>query len=837
MLSKVLKTIVTAAGIVVILAGAVQYTHDVFRLGVWRSGGEINSNITMTPDSVVVFARVDGRDFPAPPLPQRGDTLLSIDGDEPKFGNFIVAVNQQPAGTEIELAYYNSEGDTLTTLMKTVEVGQGLFLFIGSLFILRAIVTAGFLLAGFWAFSKQPDSGAVRALALFCFAMASFIVNVFRFGYEHIDVFVIPYIGYLFQASMVLLVFLGAFWLNLQLLFPSPRGFIARMPALAYSIIYLPAFILFVAGRISGNNLLILAGIIAVLLQVLAGFIFLIHRSVRTDDNLEKRQTRLVLWGTGTAIFTFILMMLIMALFRSWILSKSSYIIMGLIVVVFIAFILSPLSFIYAFGRYRLLEVEGRIKRGTRYFIVTVFLLVIFFAALYALSGFLLNRVGEGSRALLPAIALALAAGFTPAHRRLQKYLERRIYPERTRMKIMLRDFLADAMIVSDRDMFWTGLETRLCGVLKVERVFTVLSSGEHGPMVLTGGQETPFMTGGDFLRGISVMGNSPVMVDEVAASRAFKFTGDEAEWLALNGVAVVLPLISHQKMIGFLAIASKTGGDDFESADIEMLQSLGSQVAIAGENLMLLEENLEKQRMEDELSMARKVQEGLLPRTIPETPGLEVAGRSLSCLEVAGDYYDVIRLDGERTVLAIGDVSGKGAGAAMLMSNLQASIRTAVRIGSDLREIIEQINDLIFDNTQAHQFITFFAGVFDRRTSTLSYVNAGHNPPLVVRTGGSVEELVHGGLILGAMAEMKYEQSSVRLEKGDLIFLYTDGLSEAENRAGDMYGDERVRDFVLRNRTLGPDELIAGVDAEVGSFSEGLPARDDLTLLVARAK
>jgi sigma-B regulation protein RsbU (phosphoserine phosphatase) len=221
----------------------------------------------------------------------------------------------------------------------------------------------------------------------------------------------------------------------------------------------------------------------------------------------------------------------------------------------------------------------------------------------------------------------------------------------------------------------------------------------------------------------------------------------------------------------------------------------------------------------------------------MPETPGLEVFGTSLSCLEVAGDYFDVINLDDSKTVLAIGDVSGKGAGAAMLMSNLQASIRTAVRIGSDLKQMIGQINDLIFDNTQAHQFITFFAGVYDKSTSQFVYVNAGHNPPLLVKKDGSLTLLGSGGLILGAMSNMTYEQESIKLDRGDLLFLYTDGLSEAENPEGDMYDEERVEEFVIRNRDLDIDEIVELLATEVKAFMNGMERKDDLTLLIARVK
>jgi sigma-B regulation protein RsbU (phosphoserine phosphatase) len=574
---------------------------------------------------------------------------------------------------------------------------------------------------------------------------------------------------------------------------------------------------------------------IFILAQIFTGFGLLIARNVRTNDLLEKRQIRLVLWGTGTGIFGFFLLVLLLIAFRTFFTNLPTSLLMGIFILQFLVLLLSPLSFIYAFGKYRLLEVEGKIKRGTRRVAITVLLLVILFAALYGLSGIILERIGTRNRVVLPALALVLAVGFTPAQKRIQNILERKIYPERTQLRNMLRDFLSNALAVSDRDTFWSELEARLCEVLKVDAVITVLGAGEGRAMVLRNGEETPFMPEGEFARTLSRFEDRPFMVDEILATGAIGLTAMEREWLERHNVAVALPLASRHRMIGFLAVGMKRTRQDFEAADVEVLRSLSFQVAVAGENLRLLEENIEKQRMENELSMARKVQEGLLPGIMPETPGLQVFGTSLSCLEVAGDYFDVINLDDRRTVLAIGDVSGKGAGAALLMSNLQASIRTAVRIGSDLKEMIEQINDLIFDNTQAHQFITFFAGIYDAGTSTFSYVNAGHNPPLIVRRDGSFIELQSGGLILGAVAEMTYKQESVELESGDLIFLYTDGLSEAENSDGEMYDESRVEEFVVRSRDLPLEEMVGRLAAEVEEFMSGAVRKDDLTLLVAR--
>jgi serine phosphatase RsbU (regulator of sigma subunit) len=834
-MSKFLKAFVLIAGLLIAVTAGIKFVQDSFRLDRWKESSELESTLDTVRDSSLVFVKVDERDFVQPPYPQAGDTLLTLDGKKATVDTLFSEVLENPPGSEFKIEYKNTPGDdTLRTVIRTIPVPTGLSIFVFSMFVVRILIAVGFIVTGFWAFNKQSGSVAVRALSLFCFSMASMVVVAFRLGYEYMEVFDIPGFGYIMQAVRVLFAGLGAFWLHLQLLFPRPRKFVRSHPLLTGLLIYFPIVAILI---ISAFVEVVAFGIILLVIifsQIITGFVFLISHSIKTRDNLEKRQARLVLWGTGTGIFSLIGAVIVVAILRDWLLDISVYSIIGIFLLVLLALLLSPISFIYAFGKYRLLEVEGRIKRGTRYIAVTAGLLALFFAVLYVVSGFLISRVGGGRNVVIPGIALILAAGFAPAHRRVQSVLEKRIYPERFRLRMMLKDFLSGALAITDSEEFWSGIESRLKDALKVEWVFTVLDGADE-LMVRRDGDITPFAAEGEFALTLRKQDNRPLMLDEVIASGAVDFSNSEKSWLEEIGVAMALPLVTRGKLIGFIAIGFKLGRDDFDPVDIEMLRPLISQVAVTAENLRLMKENLEKQRLENELSVARRVQEGLLPRSIPETPGLELAGRSLSCLEVAGDYYDIIKIDQSRTVLAIGDVSGKGAGAAMLMSNLQASIRTAVRIGSDLPTMMKQINDLIYDNTESHQFITFFAGVFDARSSKFTYVNAGHNPPLAISPGGKVRELYRGGLILGAMPGQEYEQEEITLSEGDLVFLYTDGLSEAENGMGEMYGEERVRDFVVDHRNLSVDRLLDSISEDAATFSEGIPARDDLTLLAGK--
>jgi serine phosphatase RsbU (regulator of sigma subunit) len=847
LVSRLAKILIVIIAIGMAVYFALFYTRETAKLITYGESGWVAS-VVSGPDSVLTFSRVDTADFVAPPYPNEGDRVIAInDSSVSQAVAYREWGSPHPVGYEIRITYV-SKADTLRSLMRFRPVPRETFFLQAAMMFLRFLISISYMAVGIWAFAKRPKSGAVRALALFCLAMSCFVVTFVTMLNNNYSSISIPLLDTMTTGVRLFALLFGAFWLNLQFLFPSPRSFVRKNPLTAHVLCYVPVGILGIASILteSAKISLILIGFIS--LQVFAGFILLRRYHGKTTEPIEKRQTRLVLWGTGIGLGAMGLFILVAIVASSWLTHQKEVYIIGGLMAVFVGLLLSPLSFAYAFGKYRLLEIEGRIRRGTRHFLIALGLLAVFYVLVYIVSESLLAAFGIESRTPVLIVALILGIGFAPAQRRLLGVLNKWIYPERYRLKRMLDEFLAQAVVTNDKETFWSALEKRLAAALKVDRIFPVLKTKE-GVFVHRNGGKTPFDEECSFIRGLTKVGGRPIMHDELVAGGKIDLRPGDTEWFDTNQVALILPMVTRSELIGFLGIGFKSTSRDFEPADFEILHSLANQIAVAADNINLLEENAAKRRMEAELSFARKVQERMLPQTIPATPGLEVAAISRSCTEVAGDYFDVINVGDGRTVLAIGDVSGKGAGAALLMSNVQAALRMAVGVETraevdetsgqsrdiDLTKIISTINRLICGNSQSDQFITFFVAIYEPEKKELKFINAGHNPPLVLTASGNIEELSAGGVMLGAFADVPYVEGSIRLSSGDIVLLYTDGVSEAAREDDEMFGDKRIKQFLRAHRALSPRELLDGIEREAAAFAGSVPLADDVTLLVAR--
>jgi len=245
-------------------------------------------------------------------------------------------------------------------------------------------------------------------------------------------------------------------------------------------------------------------------------------------------------------------------------------------------------------------------------------------------------------------------------------------------------------------------------------------------------------------------------------------------------GVRAIVPMQLQQRIGGFLLLGARLNRANYQEADLEFISTLANMAMISLENVRLIQVMLEKERMEEELRLARTIQNRLLPEEMPSLEGYDVHGLNLPSKQVGGDYFDIIPLKEQEYLFAIADVSGKGMPAALLMSNLQAALHSLIMAEYELHELTARLNKLIHRNTSSEKFITFFVLKLHLPSGRFQYVNAGHNPPYVFQRSGEYQELMTGGLILGMMPEVDFELGQGRLEAGSCISMFTDGVTEA---------------------------------------------------------
>ena len=313
-----------------------------------------------------------------------------------------------------------------------------------------------------------------------------------------------------------------------------------------------------------------------------------------------------------------------------------------------------------------------------------------------------------------------------------------------------------------------------------------------------------------------------------------------ESELHALEQVEaqVLVPLEGRTGLMGF-ATLSREGRRAFSEGELGFLRDLGPQMGRGLETAQMIqalsEQAAERVRVTRELELAREVQEGLLPRELPAIPGMEVAAAYRSAAQIGGDYYDVLPV-GDGYCLVVADVSGKGVAAALLMAALRASLHTLVlEAGVSVTALAERLNRLLYKGSTSSRYATVFLSVFEPGTRTLRYVNAGHNPPLVLRADGRVERLTEGGLVAGLMPEAAYVCGSVEMEAGDVLAAYTDGVTEATNAKLEEWGEERLLEALLAERRGTAGVMVDRVMEGLNGFVQGAAQNDDITLVVLR--
>ena len=333
-------------------------------------------------------------------------------------------------------------------------------------------------------------------------------------------------------------------------------------------------------------------------------------------------------------------------------------------------------------------------------------------------------------------------------------------------------------------------------------------------------------------LSGWMVKNQKPLLINDVPNDNQFTNLSDDE--FPIKSI-LSAPLKTKGRLIGVLNVFNKISEDGFTLDDQRILSIIATQSAQVVENARLYDEEQSLKKIEEELKIANDIQTRLLPKTNPQIEGFDIASKSVPAKEVGGDYYDFIQIDENNIVICLGDISGKGMPAALLMANLQATLRGQALFTSSAGECLTRANKLLYRSTDRQNFATLFYGILDSSNDKFRFSNAGHNPPILINSDKKVIRLTKGGTVLGFMEDFQFEEDSVNLKKGDVLIIYSDGIDEAFNIDDEEYGEENLLSIIKDILSLDAEQIIENVFESVRSHVQDAPQSDDITMLALK--
>ncbi|NHZ87048.1 MAG: SpoIIE family protein phosphatase [Planctomycetia bacterium] len=333
-------------------------------------------------------------------------------------------------------------------------------------------------------------------------------------------------------------------------------------------------------------------------------------------------------------------------------------------------------------------------------------------------------------------------------------------------------------------------------------------------------------------LTGWMIKNQTPLLINDFPNDNRFTSLSDEE--FPINSILSV-PLKTKGKLIGVLNVFNKISEDGFTLSDQRMLSIIATQSAQAVESARLYDEEKSLKIIEEELNFATDIQTNLLPKFNPEINGFDISGKSIPAKEVGGDYYDFIPIDEKKNAICLGDISGKGMPAAMLMANLQATLRGQALFTSSAGECLTRANKLLYRSTDLQKFATLFYGILDTTESIFHFSNAGHDPPFLINSNKEITRLTKGGTVLGFMEDYQFEEDFIKLNSNDTVVIYSDGITEALNEKNEEFSEDRLLAILKENLKSSADMIIEEVFNAIKIFVNAVPQSDDITIVVIK--
>lgn len=580
-------------------------------------------------------------------------------------------------------------------------------------------------------------------------------------------------------------------------------------------------------------------------------FAILGHKSGTLENPDSRRRLRLLVWGTAVAMMPTFLIILYKWAYNapgSFFQSVPFWI----AILALLLLNLFPLTLAYVIVVQQAMDVKVVLRQGIQYALarngvkvlqglLLATLILAFVWILQNFQGDIAVQVGfvAAGFALIPLIDFGA--------KRLRVWIDKRFFREAYDSEQILLELGEDVRTMVETRPLLETVSARISESLHVPQVALLIKHGTgYAPAYSLGYDTPPMSVLGEDTRAVQTLKrNQHILIRDsnIESTSTPTIMPDEKKQIEDLNSQILLPMSVKNHLSGVLSLSAKKSEEPFTPTDLRLLKSVAAQTGLALENSRLTEaiatEAAQKERLNRELEIAREVQERLFPQEFPNVDGLEYYGHCRPALGVGGDYYDFIELPDGKFGFAIGDVSGKGIGASLMMASLQASLRgQAIHSGDDLSSLMSNVNRLVYEASTTNRYATFFYAQYEAATQKLTYVNAGHNPPYLLRKGeGEPILLTEGGPVIGMLPPMlvSYTQGEIVLQPADLIVGFTDGISEAMNLSEEEWGEEALLSHLEAIRELSPTEIVDSSVAAADEFAGGAKQHDDMTMIVVR--
>lgn len=590
----------------------------------------------------------------------------------------------------------------------------------------------------------------------------------------------------------------------------------------------LPFVLTVVPERIAENTRLVV-----VYGSVFIGLISLLCNRFGVSSKDDRRKINVIFWGTVVGVAPAAAIALAQEAFHIQISFWPNF---AKVILLF----LFPISFAYAVVKHRVMDIPVLLKRSARYFVVERGFVVLILALSVGLTlwfGQAFSRYfSAGSRAAIPigaTFGVLMISGATQVHRRVRTRLDRAFFRSSYDAQQILEDLAAKTLNTSSREGLALLLQQNIWDALHPRSMFVYLQAN-NGQIVAYAGDPPS--------EAVRLSSTGTGIVELAGRDEPLELTPEATRGtqLATLGPECLVPIrgSSGGTLQGVVVLGPRLSEEPYSTSDKRLLASVASQAGIAMRSITLAERIAEQMEAErraaQEMQFARQVQSRLLPQQAPSLKTLDCAGRCIQTRAVGGDYYDFLDFGSGRLGLVLADISGKGMSAALLMANLQANLRGQYALAlEDVPRLLRSVNHLLYRNTEANHYATMFFAIYDDGSRHLRYVNCGHNPPILVRANGGLERLAAAATVLGLFEEWDCEVAECELAAGDVLVIYTDGISEAGPNEDKEFGEERLIATTREHQQQSADEVLGCILDDVQQFSRGVQA-DDMTLIVA---